>query len=279
MIITCWGSRGSISVSGKDYIKYGGDTTCVEIVTKTGDTLIVDAGTGIRRLGYHLYENKRNSFHLLFTHAHWDHVIGFPFFRPLFSKEVTIVLHSGPFSIKGIRRVLADTMAPPHFPVSFDHIEARIEYRRTPASAFSVGALQVIPIPISHPNNGFGYKFIEDGKTFVFLTDNELNYIHPHGLSIEAYIDFAAGADLLFHDAEFTPQEYQLTAGWGHSVYTDALELARSAGVKTLGFFHLNQERSDQQLDRLMNTVSQDIQKNGYGFDCLAVGCGMRFKI
>lgn len=279
MIITCWGSRGSTSVSGKDYLQYGGDTTCIEIVTKSGDTLIVDAGTGIRGLGRHLLNDQKTSFHLLFTHAHWDHIIGFPFFKPIFVKETTIVIHSGPFTTRGIRRILADTMAAPYFPVSLEHIRARLEYRHTPAHGFSVGSLRVVPIPISHPNDGFGYKFIEDGKTFVFLTDNELGHRHSNGLSISEYIDFAAKADLLFHDAEFTPAEYTQTIGWGHSVYTDVLELAMKADVKTLGFFHLNQDRTDQQVDTLMHTVNQYLQKKNCGFGCLAVGCGMRFEI
>lgn len=279
MVITCWGSRGSISVSGKDYVKYGGDTTCLEIVTKAGETIIVDAGTGIRKLGCLLHAQKRETFHLLFTHAHWDHIIGFPFFKPLFSNQTDIFLHSGPFTVKGIRRVLADTMAAPHFPVPFDRISARIEYADTPATETRIGPLTVIPIPISHPNNGYGYKFIEDGKSFVFLTDNELGYLHPNGRGTEAYIEFAAGADLLFHDAEFTPQEYQRTIGWGHSSYTEVLKLAAGAGVGTLGFFHLNQERTDRQIERLMKNACRDIQDNGYNYDCVAVGCGMRFDV
>lgn len=279
MIITCWGSRGSIPVSGKDYVAYGGDTTCIEIQTATGERIIIDAGTGIRELGNRLIEEPPLPFHLLLTHAHWDHVIGFPFFKPLYSNRHHILLHTGPFTSSGLRRVLSYTMTAPHFPVPFSQISARIEYRVTPPEPFQIGPLTIVPIPISHPNSGYGYKFIEDGKTFIFLTDNELGFTHPGGLSPEAYINFCAGADLLFHDAEYTPEEYVKTVGWGHSAYTDALGLAGKAGVRTLGLFHQNQDRTDRQLDGLVNTARRHMTETGDRFECMAVAGGMRFEL
>jgi phosphoribosyl 1,2-cyclic phosphodiesterase len=279
MIITCWGSRGSIPVSGKHCVKYGGDTTCLEIQTSAGEIVIIDAGTGIRELGNRLIQAPSKPFHLMLTHAHWDHVIGFPFFKPLYSNHHEIIVHTGPFTSSGIQRILSYTMMPPHFPVSFSHISARLEYRVTPAEAFHIGGLTVIPIPISHPNSGYGYKFIEDGKVFVFLTDNELGFTHPTGLSRENYIHFCAGAKLLIHDAEYTPDEYRKTVGWGHSVYTETLSLAGKAGVGTLGLFHLNQDRTDRQMDGLVKAAHRHITEKGYEFDCMAVGSGMRFEI
>jgi phosphoribosyl 1,2-cyclic phosphodiesterase len=279
MIITCWGSRGSIPVSGKNCVKYGGDTTCIEIQTGTGDIIIIDAGTGIRELGNRLMKEPRKPFHLLLTHAHWDHVIGFPFFKPLYSNRHHIILHTGPFTFKGLQRILSYTMTAPHFPVPFSRISAQLEYRVTPADTFHIGPLTIVPIPISHPNSGYGYKLTEDGKTFVFLTDNELGFTHATGLSTAAYIRFCAGADLLFHDAEYTPEEYGKTVGWGHSAYTDALDLAEKAGVKTLGLFHLNQDRTDRQMDDLVKTARRHITEKGYKFDCIAVGSGMRFEL
>jgi ribonuclease BN (tRNA processing enzyme) len=217
--------------------------------------------------------------HLLFTHAHWDHILGFPFFKPLFSDEATLVLHSGPFTVKGLQRVLSQTMSAPYFPVYFNNIKADIEYRNTPAGPFRIGGLTIEPIPISHPNNGYGYKFMENGKTFVFLTDNELGYRHPRGLVPEAYAEFSAGADLLIHDAEFTPEEYKKTAGWGHSAYTDVLQLAEKADVKQLGLFHLNQDRTDSDMDRLVEKASPRVSDNSPPRPLLAVGSGMRFEL
>lgn len=279
MIITCWGSRGSIPVSGKDYVTYGGDTTCIEIQTASGERIIIDAGTGIRELGNRLTKEPPTPFHLLLTHAHWDHVIGFPFFKPLYSNLHQIILHSGPFTSSGLRRVLSYTMMAPHFPVPFSRISARFEYRVTPAEPFHIGPLTIVPIPISHPNSGYGYKFMEDGKTFIFLTDNELGFTHPTGLSTEAYIDFCGGADLLFHDAEYTPEEYAKTIGWGHSAYTDAIALAGKAGVGALGLFHLNQDRTDREMDGLLKTARGHITETADRFQCIAVGGGMRFEL
>lgn len=279
MRITCWGSRGSIPVSGKDTIKYGGDTTCIEIQARNGDTIIIDAGTGIRRLGNHLIEQNRRVLHILFTHAHWDHLLGFPFFKPLFSEQFNIIMHAGPFTRKGLKHVLSDTMRAPYFPVPFGHIKARLEYRDSPAEGFTIGSLTIVPIRLSHPNSGWGYKFIEDGKIFVFITDNELGYVHPGGLAMAAYIDFCASADVLFHDAEYTPGEYEKTVQWGHSVYTDVLELAGKANVKTLGLFHLNQDRTDDQMDELVDTARRRIRQSGYACDCVAVTSDMRVEL
>lgn len=279
MIITCWGSRGSIPVSGNDFVKYGGDTTCIEIQTESGDIIIIDAGTGIRELGNRLIKEPPKPFHLLLTHAHWDHLIGFPFFKPLYSDHQRIVLHTGPFTAKGLQRILSYTMMAPHFPVPFSRISAQLEYRATPAKAFHIGALTIVPIPIRHPNSGYGYKLMENGKTFVFLTDNELGFTHPTGLSTQAYINFCTGADLLFHDAEYTPEEYEKAVGWGHSVYTDALNLAENAGVGTLGLFHLNQDRTDRQMDDVVKKARHRITEKGHQFECLAVGCGSRFEL
>jgi phosphoribosyl 1,2-cyclic phosphodiesterase len=251
----------------------------MEIETATGQTLIVDAGTGIRNLGNRLSAQVDRELHLLFTHAHWDHIIGFPFFKPLFSHKAALVLHSGPFTVKGIQRVLSHTMSAPYFPVAFKDIKARIEYQDTPASPFRIGGLTIEPIPISHPNNGYGYKFMENGKTFIFLTDNELGYTHPRGLSPEAYAEFSACADLLIHDAEFTPEEYEKTVGWGHSVYTDVLRLAEKADVKQLGLFHLNQDRTDEEMDRLVEKACPQIRGSIHPHSFLAVGRGMRFVL
>ncbi len=279
MIITCWGSRGSIPVSGEGFTLYGGDTTCMEIETRTGEIIIIDAGTGIRNLGNRLPAREGRKVHLLFTHAHWDHIIGFPFFKPLFSRQTTLVLHSGPFTVKGIQRVLSQTMSAPYFPVAFKDISARIEYRETPATGFRIGGLTIAPIPISHPNGGYGYRFTENGKTFVFLTDNELGHRHPQGLSPEAYAEFSADADLLIHDAEFTPEEYKKTIGWGHSAYPDALRLAQQAKVKELGLFHLNQDRTDADVDRLVEAACPRARGNPSPCSCRAVGSGMRWEL
>jgi phosphoribosyl 1,2-cyclic phosphodiesterase len=279
MYIKCWGSRGSIPVSGREYLKYGGDTTCLEIRAKSDDIIIIDAGTGIRRLGNQLIKEKRFQFHFIFTHAHWDHVMGFPYFKPLYFKNAQFQMHRCPFHSKFVETMLSKVMAPPNFPVKYSDIKAKMTYIEACPTEFEIGSVKVVPIPLNHPNNGSGYKFIEDGKTFVFLTDNELGYIHPGGLSYSDYMEFSSDADLLIHDAEYTPKEYKIFMDWGHSVYTDVLKLAFEAGVKKLGLFHINQERTDKGMDNIVKTCKKIIAAKARDTKCFAVKCDMKFEI
>lgn len=279
MRIKSWGSRGSIPVSGNEYTKYGGDTACIEIRTKDDKIIIVDAGTGIRRLGNHLISEGRQSYHIIFTHAHWDHLMGFPFFKPIYLKKTKIEMQGCPFAQKFVETMLNKVMSPPNFPVRYSEIKANIIQNPECPERIEIGTVTVIPIRLSHPNQGNGYKFIEDNKIFVFLTDNELDFIHPGGLSFDAYKEFSAGADLLIHDAEYTEEEYRHVKTWGHSIYKTTLELALEAGVKQLGLFHLNQDRTDKDVDQIVNNCQKIINARGSDLKCLAVGCDTTFDL
>ncbi|MEA3280362.1 MAG: MBL fold metallo-hydrolase [Thermodesulfobacteriota bacterium] len=279
MFIKCWGSRGSIPVSGKAYLKYGGDTTCIEIRTKSDDIIIIDAGTGIRRLGNQLIKENRYTYNLIFTHAHWDHVMGFPFFKPLYSKKTSLRMYQCPFHGKFVETILPKVLSPPNFPVKYSDLKAKIFYEEVNQTKCEIGSVTVTPISISHPNNGSGYKFVEDNRSFVFLTDNELGFVHPKGLTYKDYLKFSAGADLLIHDAEYAPEEYINRIGWGHSVYTQVLDLAFEAGVKKLGLFHLNQERTDREMDKIVKACKTIISENNHDLECFAVGSDLTFEI
>ncbi len=279
MYIKSWGSRGSIPVSGKEYIKYGGDTTCIEIRTASGEIIIIDAGTGLRRLGKQLLREGLYQYHLIFTHAHWDHLIGFPFFRPLYLSRSDIRIHGCPFALKYVQTMLSNVMSPPNFPVSFADVKAGIEIGQDCPETFDIGTVTVSRVRLSHPNQGNGYKFAEDGKTFVFITDNELGYIHPGGLDAAAYEAFSAGADLLIHDGEYTPEEYERFRTWGHSTYTDALDLALRAGVGELGLYHLNQDRTDDEMDRIVADCGRIIAERKSPLKCRAVSSDMVFEL
>ena len=252
MYIKCWGSRGSIPVSGENYRKYGGDTTCLEIRPKSGEIVIVDAGTGIRRLGNQMVREERKSFDFIFTHAHWDHVMGFPFFKPIFNESAEFRMHKCPFHSKFVETILSRVMSPPNFPVRYRDLKANILYEDACPAEFRIGSMEVIPIALSHPNNGSGYKFIEDGKSFVFLTDNELGFVHPNGLDRSAYLDFCRGADFLIHDAMYLDSELDDVRGWGHSSIQQALQLGCDAGAGRLVLFHHDPSRTDDQLDGIL---------------------------
>jgi phosphoribosyl 1,2-cyclic phosphodiesterase len=271
MIIRCYGARGSIPVSGKDYLKYGGDTTCLEISSKNDAIIIVDAGSGIRRLGNRLLSEKRFEYNIIFTHSHLDHILGFPFFKPIYNEKAVINLMGCPTTQGDISKLLSKTMSAPLFPVQFDQLKAQISYAADCPLFFRIDSIEIFPINLSHPNIGMGYKFIEDGKTFVFLTDNELGYRHRNGRTFDEYAEFAKDADLLIHDAEYTPEEYGLKKAWGHSAYTDALDLSLKARVKKLGLFHHNQERSDAEQDRIVQECRDIIKSTNTEMECFAL--------
>lgn len=275
MYIKCWGSRGSIAVAGQEYNRYGGETTCLQIRAQSGETVIIDAGTGLRKLGLALPTNCNTHYHMLFTHTHWDHVSGFPFFKPLQDPSVTLTIHNSLFYALSVKEIIANLMAPPFFPITMKEMQANVIYKENIETAFSIGSLDITTIPLSHPGGGLGYRFSENGRVFVFLTDNELTFAHPGGRAITEYTEFCKDADLLFHDMEFTPEEYPSKRGWGHSSCTDVLELAMNANVKRLGLFHINQERTDDGMDQMVTMCQDIILKNSSLMNCFGVACGM----
>ncbi len=280
MRIRCWGSRGSIPVSGPQYQRYGGDTTCLEIRSAQGDVVVVDAGSGLRRAGEQLAEEGVRTLSVLFTHAHLDHVIGLPFFVPLYTKDTAITVYGCPFEHSSYREILQGVMCHPYCPVDLgdqSKVVAHIDYVNVDTEPFSIGSLRVTPIHLSHPDGGLGFRFEEDGASFVFLTDNELDYVHPTGLPAERYAAFARGADLLIHDAEYTEADYSRT--WGHSLFDSAVRLGMQAGVKRFGLFHVNQRRTDDELDAMVGQSRGMVKQAGVAMECFAVGMGWETKL
>ena len=271
MIIRCYGARGSIAVSGEQYLKYGGDTTCLEIRTKNDEIIIMDAGSGIRRLGDKLLSENRFEYSVIFTHSHLDHIIGFPFFKPVSHEGATIDLLGCPTTQGNIKKLLSRAMEAPLFPVPLEQLRAKIKYSGECALSFHLDTVEVFPINLSHPNVGMGYKFVEDGKKFVFLTDNELGYRHREGRSVDEYVKFSKEADLLIHDAMYTPAQYETKRTWGHSTYIDALNLALEARVNRLGLFHHDPNRDDDELDVMVKECLEIIESKKSQMECFAL--------
>jgi phosphoribosyl 1,2-cyclic phosphodiesterase len=240
---------------------------------------VVDAGTGIRRLGLLLLEEERREANLLFTHAHWDHVLGFPFFRPLYDPGFSVSIFGCPCAQDSVRQILSDTMTEPHFPVRLKDLRATLSFHRECQETFRIGTLSISPIRLSHPNGGIGYKFVEGGQSFIFLTDNELDFQHHGGLSIENYARFCEGGDLLIHDAEFTAGEYEQRRTWGHSSWERALDLALKSNVKQLGLFHHNQERTDHQVEDLERQCQRSAEATEPCVRCFAVSQDMEIQL
>jgi phosphoribosyl 1,2-cyclic phosphodiesterase len=250
MKVKFWGTRGSIPVPGKDTTTYGGNTTCLEITLESGRKIIIDAGTGIRLLGqYLLAEAGKIDIHLLITHIHWDHVQGFPFFDPVYDPESKIKIDGFPNCMKGLSVPFDSKMGDGFFPLQFDDLKAEMRYLDTlNHGPLKVDDVVIDSIPLQHPQGGFGFRFRERKKTLVFITDNELTEEAWAGRHPEDYVQFCRDADILIHDAQYTPEELEKRKGWGHSDYISTLDLALKANVKKLILFHHDPSRKDPEV-------------------------------
>ena len=250
MRIKFWGTRGSIAVPGRQTIRYGGNTTCLEITLESGRVVVVDAGTGIRALGDKLAsENEKVDIHLLVTHIHWDHVLGFPYFMPLYKSSSRIMIDGYPTCVNGLRNTFDNKMGDGFFPVKFDDLKAEIQYLEIlKHRPLEIEGTVIDAMPLHHPQGGFGFRFREGEKTFVFLTDNELRKDGWRERSFDDYVKFCRDADLLIHDGQYTPEEIGERRDWGHSDYRSAFDLAYAAGVKNLFLFHHDPSRTDAEV-------------------------------
>lgn len=272
MKIKFWGCRGSIPAPGPNTLKYGGNTTCLEVRPPGGGVIIIDAGSGIRLLGKQLLSDKSaTNLYMLLTHSHWDHLTGFPFFTPAYFKRYNINVYGGPSAQGSLKNYLSHQMMPPYFPVDFSLMKATFRFGNNGLHAGCIGGIRFSSIELSHPNRGYGFKLTEDGKNFIFLTDNEPAFPHEGGLSLEKYVDFCRGADLLVHDAQYTDEEIKTTRGWGHSTFAEATQIAIGAGVKRLGLFHHDPDRTDDDIDRLVDVCRAQIARAGSKVECF--GC------
>jgi phosphoribosyl 1,2-cyclic phosphodiesterase len=281
MKIKIWGCRGSLTTAGRDIVRYGGYTTCVEVRLDDGTLVVIDSGSGIHRLGNALLkEPSVDRMYLLLTHSHWDHLTGFPFFKPAYIDKYRISVRGGPDAKTSLHKYLAHQMDPPYFPVEFSVLKAGFDFGTENGGSLSIGKARIVPIPLSHPNGGYGYSIMEGKKKFVFLTDNELDFSHPGGLREEDYLEAAGAADVLFHDAQYSDEEYaKKTRGWGHSSYTSAAEFAIKAGARKFGTFHHDPDHSDDEIDSSIRLCRSIARKHGSKTDCFAVAEGMEITV
>jgi phosphoribosyl 1,2-cyclic phosphodiesterase len=257
-----WGTRGTRPTPGPRTLRYGGNTTCVEVRDSRDRLLIIDSGSGIAELGATLSGNGPLELFLLITHTHWDHIQGFPFFGPNFvpGTRITVVGPAG--SIKSLQGAFADQMDPAYFPLRLDQVPADLEFVEVPSGeTFTVGDMRVTPHEMNHPIVTLGYRIEESGSSFVFATDNELCLTTPDACA--SLSEWCQGADLLAHDAQYSAEEYPGHEGWGHSTYDEALSLAEGAGVHRLAFVHHDPLHSDADIDALVEDAMGRHQASG----------------
>jgi phosphoribosyl 1,2-cyclic phosphodiesterase len=265
MKVKFWGVRGSIASPGPKTVRYGGNTTCIEIRTDNNELIILDAGTGIFPLSQTLLAEVPVTANVLITHSHWDHIQGLPFFVPNFIPGNTLRLHGSfdPVSGKGIEQVMAVQLQYSYFPVRETEMKARIEYvTLAPNESIQIGSATVTPSLLSHPVIDFGYRIECNGKSVFFTGDHEppYNIYAPGDDGFDEYqvfvdeknkaIDEALrGVDVLIADCSYTDVEYPAKKGWGHGTFSSSIASAYAAGAKTLFCTHHEPTRSDDALE------------------------------
>jgi phosphoribosyl 1,2-cyclic phosphodiesterase len=257
MEIKFWGTRGSIPSPGAHTLEFGGNTSCVEVLLNSGRRIVIDGGTGLRLLGKHLLaENSPVSLHLLLSHGHWDHLLGIPFFAPIYLETTEILVDGWPPAFQAMTRVFDSHMGDGFFPVAFDHLKARIDYlNRLARGPLEIDGVHIDVITLNHPQGGFGFRIREGRHTLVFITDNELGA--NQGKRMPEFVDFVRDVDLLIHDAQYLPSDMVERRGWGHSTYEEAVNLAWAAGVHNLLLTHHDPSRSDADVEKIIEAARQ----------------------
>ncbi|BAE51140.1 MBL fold metallo-hydrolase [Paramagnetospirillum magneticum] len=239
-----WGVRGSIACPSPEHVVYGGNTSCIAVTTEAG-IVVFDAGTGIRSLGREIIGHGLAHAHLFFTHTHWDHINGFPFFAPAYNPAFRLDIH-GPKqdgSPRGIQHVLMGQMETPNFPVPLAAMRGIVSYED-----FEVGSIfspydgvTLRTAPLRHPNGACGYRLETGGVVVAYITDTE----HVPGTPDENVLFLMRGADLVIYDCTYTDDQFPTKIGWGHSTWQEGIRLARAAGAKRLAIFHHDPEHTD----------------------------------
>ena len=222
-----------------------------------GRRLVIDGGTGLRLLGKHLMEEASPvSIHLLLSHGHWDHLLGIPFFTPIYQESTEILVDGWPPAFQAMTRVFDSHMGDGFFPVAFDHLKARIDYlNRLAHGPLEVEGARIDAIPTNHPQGGFGFRIREDDHSMVFITDNELGA--DRGQRLPEFVEFVRDCDLLIHDAQYLPEDMPERRGWGHSTYEEVVTLAREAGVHNLILTHHDPGRTDAEVEKIIELARQ----------------------
>lgn len=252
MKVRFWGTRGSLPAGGPETDGYGGNTSCVEVRGDDGTLLILDAGSGILRLGAAIDGTVRRV-DLLLTHLHMDHIQGLGFFAPLYDPAVTVHIWGPTSAMLSLRTRLTRYLSPPLFPVRLRDLPCTIELHEMPDSDITIGEFRVTAAMVCHPGPTVGYRISGPGGTVTYLPDHEpalgvRNF--PLAPEWTSGYDLAAGADLLIHDAQYTLAEYATRVGWGHSAMPHALAFAHLAGVRHLVPFHHEPTHTDVLLDQ-----------------------------
>jgi phosphoribosyl 1,2-cyclic phosphodiesterase len=256
MKLKIWGSRGSIPAPGPETMRYGGNTSCVEMTLSDGSKLILDAGTGIRNLGMALRRagSTGQPIHILLTHLHLDHIQGLMFFEPLFDPAAEIVIWGPASPEASLRDRVARYISAPLAPVEVRELPSLLSFREADALEWSIGPARIIAQAVNHRGPTLGYRIEDAGTSIAYIPDHEPGLGAPLDSVGDEWIsgfELARDASLLIHDCQYTDDEYRSHLGWGHCPVSDALAFARRVAAQRLLLFHHDPLHSDEFLDRL----------------------------
>lgn len=279
--INFWGTRGSIAVPGPGTLRYGGNTACVEL-RADGEIIVLDAGSGIRPLGLALqteFQTQPIKLSLLITHAHWDHIQGFPFFKPAYDSKNEISIFGCDGAGASFRQIMAEPMKVPFFPITMRQLSARTEIKKLSEMKFSIGKVEIHAAFVNHPGVCVGYRIYTSGGSVAFLPDHEPYEFFLHSargkqLSGEQaqematdeharLVQFLRGSDVLILDSQYTDQEYKNHIGWGHGSISSAVSLALDAEAQTLILFHHDPSHDDNMVDTMLESAREIVAKSG----------------
>lgn len=251
-----WGCRGSLPAPGPETVRYGGNTSCVELRLSDGTLIVIDAGTGIRPLGVQLDPERPKKIDILLTHLHMDHIEGIGFFNPLWREDVDIRFWGPRSPLRSLEFRLQKYLSPPLFPVMLSDIPSHPKFSDAPVNEWRIGSAKITAEFVKHPNPTVGFRIEENGHVLTYISDHEpalgeenLRTADPEWIS--GY-QLALGADVLLHDSQYTEEEYAHRVGWGHSCVRDAVTFAGLTQVKQLVMFHHDPMHTDGMLEEML---------------------------
>jgi phosphoribosyl 1,2-cyclic phosphodiesterase len=249
--LTVWGCRGSVPTPGPEVVRYGGNTSCVELALEDGSSLVLDAGTGIRALGLELAARGTRRIHLFLTHLHLDHVEGLRFFAPLWDDAVTLDIWGPRSPVVGLRERIRRAFSPPLFPLDFRDVPARVTFHDLPGEDWRGDGVSLHAELVLHPGPTLGFRIETPHSRLAYLPDHEPALTGIEGRAVDwiSAGGLARDADIVLHDAQYSDEEYVEHIGWGHSSAADAVAFCRVLRARRLMLFHHDPGRSDDALE------------------------------